>query len=99
MANFRLSGNKAFIGGDLTVGSAGALKNFLLTLSHTKHKEIIVDLNGIERWDSSAIQLFVSWLKGNPSLPVTWRNMPPDLVADIRLIGLAKLFNEVSHEQ
>jgi|GEM_PF-803682 len=99
MANFRLSGNKAFIGGDITVGSAAALKNFLLTLSHTKHKEIVVDLRGLERWDSSAIQLFVSWVKGIPSLTITWRNVPPDFAADLRLIGLAKLFNGVSHEQ
>ena len=99
MANFRLSGDKAFIGGDLTVGSAHALKNFLLTLSTTQRREISIDLRGVEAWDSSTIQLFLSWMKSRSDGAVTWRNVPRDLAADLRITGLAKLFNGVSHEQ
>lgn len=99
MANFRLSGDKAFIGGDLTVGSAAALKNFLVTLSSARRTEIVVDLRGLEMWDSSALQLFLAWMRGNPGMAVTWRNMPPDFAEDLRITGLANLFNGASHGQ
>ncbi len=99
MANFRLSGDKAFIGGDLTVGSATALKNFLLTLSSARRKEIVIDLRGIETWDSSALQLFLAWMKGNPDMTVAWRNMPSEFIEDLRITGLANFFNGVSHGQ
>jgi len=99
MANFRLSGDKAFIGGDLTVGSAAALKNFLLTVSRTPRREVSVDLRGVENWDSAAIQIFLSWMKGSKDTAIVWRNMPPDLVEDLRVTGLANLFSGVPHEQ
>ncbi len=97
MANFRLSGDKAFLGGDLTVSSATALKNFLLAISSARRKEIVMDLRGVETWDSSAFQLFLSWMRSNRDMTVVWRNLPPDFIEDLRITGLANFFNGAIH--
>lgn len=98
MANFRLSRDIAFLGGDLTVNAAEALHNFLLTLQANQGR-LTVDLRGAEAWDSSSLQLLFAFIKSRPPRTVVWRNMPPEMAADIRLMGFGNLLNEVSHER
>ncbi len=98
MANFRLSGNTAFIGGDLTVNSGAPLQTFLRNLLAGR-TDITIDLRGAEVWDSSTIQMFLSWLKSRSEGTVIWRNMPRDMAGDLRIMGLAKLFNGATNEQ
>lgn len=99
MANFRLSGDTAFIGGDLTVNAGAPLQTFLRNLLASGRRDLTVDLRGAEVWDSSTIQLFLSWLKSRSEGTVMWRNMPRDLAGDLRIMGLAKLFNGAINEQ
>jgi anti-anti-sigma regulatory factor len=98
MANFRFSGDTAFIGGDLTVQSGAALQNFLRTLL-ANQGALAVDLRGVEMWDSSAIQLFLSWIRSRHDEPVVWRNMPHEMINDIQIMGLAKFFSGATNER
>lgn len=98
MANFRLSGDTAFIGGDLTVNAGAPLQTFLRNLLSAR-TSVTVDLRGAEVWDSSTFQLFLSWLKSRSEGTVVWRNMPRDMAGDLRIMGLAKLFNGATNEQ
>ncbi len=99
MANFRLSGDTAFIGGDLTVNAGSALQTFLRNLLSATRTKVTIDLRGADVWDSSTVQLFLSWMKSRSEGTVTWRNMPRDMVGDLRIMGLAKLFNGATNEQ
>ncbi|HOW52682.1 MAG TPA: STAS domain-containing protein [bacterium] len=98
MANFRLSGDTAFIGGDLTVNSGAAIQTFLRNLQ-VRQNDLTIDLRGAEVWDSATIQLFLSWIRSRQGGAVVWRNMPRDMAGDLRIMGLAKLFNGATHEQ
>jgi len=98
MANFKIEGGNIQIGGDITLICGEALLNFLRNTNHSLDT-MNVDLKSVSRWDSSAVQLFVSWLKTlRGSTQVSWRNVPEEMAEDIRLMGLSNLFNGVNDE-
>lgn len=97
MANFKVDGNNIFLGGDISVNSGESLLNFFRNIS-IAGELIIIDLKSIETWDSSAIQVFLSWMKSLGDRRIKWKNMPEGMKNDVKIMGLAKLFNGVAND-
>ncbi len=92
MAKFKFDGNVIHISGDISINESKSLYNFLSNLP-VKGEEIKVNLSGAELWDSSTMQIFISWTKSSAE-KITWNNIPPEMKSDLKLMGLFSLFKE-----
>ncbi len=99
MANFNVDGNVFYLSGDLSIASSESLFNFFreITLDKT---EISVDLKAVESWDTSTIQIFIALMKTmkKNNISVIWKNVPQEMLEDIKLMGLSKLFEGEIYE-
>ncbi|HDT11808.1 MAG TPA: STAS domain-containing protein [bacterium] len=92
MANFQFDGNVIHISGDISINESRSLYNFLSNLPVTGD-EIKVNLSGAELWDSSTMQIFISWTKSS-ARKIVWKNISPEMKSDLKLMGLFSLFKE-----
>ncbi len=92
MANFKFDGKTIHVSGDLSISESHTLYNFLSNLP-LAGDEITVNLSRAEVWDSSTAQILISWTK-SLKRKINWKNIPPDMKNDLRLMGLAGLFKE-----
>jgi anti-anti-sigma factor len=99
MANFNVDGNVFYLSGDLSIASSESLFNFFreITLDKT---EIIIDLKAIESWDTSTIQIFIALSKKmkKNNISIIWKNVPKEMLSDIKLMGLSNLFEGETYE-
>lgn len=92
MANFKFDGDIIHISGDISINESNSLYNFLSNLPVTG-ENIKVNLSGAELWDSSTMQIFVSWAKSTER-KIVWKNIPSEMKSDLKLAGLFSLFKE-----
>ena len=99
MANFNVDRNVFYLSGDLSIASSESLFNFFreITLDKT---EIIIDLKAIESWDTSTIQIFIALSKKmkKNNISIIWKNVPKEMLSDIKLMGLSNLFEGETYE-
>ena len=93
MANFKIDGTTVHIYGDISIGEGESLYNFLKDLPLFKN-ELTVDLKRVESWDTSSFQTFISWMKST-EMAVKWKNIPQEMSADLKIMGLSSLFKGV----
>jgi len=93
MANFKIDGTHIHIGGDISISEGESLYTFLKDLPFFK-KEVTVDMKRVEMWDTSSIQTFISWMKST-EMTVIWKNIPEEMVHDLKIMGLSSLFKGV----
>jgi anti-anti-sigma regulatory factor len=92
MANFKFDGKVIHISGDISISESNTLYTFLSNLP-VAGDEITVNLARAEIWDSSTAQIFVAWTKSSKR-KIAWKNIPPEMKNDLRLMGLSSLFKE-----
>ncbi len=92
MATFKSDGNRIIISGDITVSSGNALLTFLRSITPGS-EPLTFDLKSTEKWDSSAIQMFMSFMNTHKPRKILWKNIPPVMQEDIKLLGITSLFN------
>lgn len=96
MASFKIDGKTVFVSGDLSINEGESLYNFLRELPFSS-EEISVDLKRAGSWDTSSIQTFISWMKST-EMKITWKNIPGELMNDLKLLGLSSNFKGVKNE-
>lgn len=96
MASFKIDGNTVFISGDISINEGGDLYNFLKDIPFST-EEILIDLGRVSAWDTSSVQIFISWMKST-SMKVIWRNFPTGFMSDLKLLGLSNNFKGVKNE-
>ncbi len=91
MANFKFDRNTVYISGDISIKESSSLYNFLTGLPVSSNDRVEINLSGTEVWDSSTIQIFLSFMK-NSKKKIVWKNIPEEMKRDIKLTGLLNLF-------
>jgi ABC-type transporter Mla MlaB component len=93
MANYKIDGNSLHISGDISINDGESLYHFLKDLPFSS-KSVNVNLKRAESWDTSTLQLFISWIKSS-EMEIFWKNIPEEMKKDLKLTGLSGLFKEV----
>ncbi len=91
MANFHIDGNTVKISGDISISYAESLVNVLKEAGNISGEKLI-DLSNLETWDSSSVQILISFLKSNKKENIKWINMPENFVRDLKIMGILTLF-------
>lgn len=91
MANFHIDGNTVKISGDISIAYAESLLNMLREAGNIPEEKLI-DLSNLEIWDSSSIQIFISFIKSNKKENIKWINMPENFEKDLKIMGILTLF-------
>ena len=93
MGTYNVEGNVIYLAGDISVNDGEKLLGFLRGVSPTSDV-VTVDMKGVERWDSSSIQMLVSFRKSLKEIEIVWRGAPVLMSEDIELMGLSGIFSE-----
>ncbi|MFO7734845.1 MAG: STAS domain-containing protein [bacterium] len=91
MANFHIDGNTVKISGDISISYAESLVNLLKEAGNISGEKLI-DLSNLETWDSSSVQILISFLKSNKKENIKWINVPENFVRDLKIMGILTLF-------
>lgn len=87
------AGNTLQMSGDVTMSSVSAL--FASGINLQPNAEVVVDLAGLQRVDSSAVSLMLAWLREAQRKQVVLRfaNVPDNLLSLAKLYGVAELLS------
>ena len=87
------AGNILQMSGDVTMTSVSAL--FAAGINLQPNAEVVVDLAGLQRVDSSAVSLMLAWLREAQRKQVVLRftNVPENLLSLAKLYGVAELLS------
>lgn len=96
MSTFKIDGKTVFISGDLSINEGESLFNFFKDFPFSS-ENISIDLTRADSWDTSSVQTFISWMK-TTEMEITWKNIPKELMDDLKLMGLASYFKGVKNE-
>jgi phospholipid transport system transporter-binding protein len=87
------AGNTLQMSGDVTMSSVSAL--FATGINLQPNAEVLVDLAGLQRVDSSAVSLMLAWVREAQRKQVVLRftNVPENLRSLANLYGVAELLS------
>jgi len=87
------AGNVLQVSGDVTMSSVGTL--FATSIKLQSGAEMVVDMAGLQRVDSSAVSLMLAWLREAQRKQVVLRfdNVPDNLLSLAKLYGVAELLS------
>ncbi len=93
MGNYSFKDNVVYLGGDVSINSGDELLDFLRRVSPDSNS-ITVDLKNVESWDSTSLQMLISFKKSIGNVKVRWKDFPRLMFDDIKLMGLSSIFSE-----
>lgn len=80
------------LSGELSFATVGALSTEITQQTPPK----VVDLSHVTRTDSAGLALLIEWNKQRTDAPITFRNIPAQMLSIATVCGVQDILNQVS---